>query len=185
MLLKIRLMHSRRVLLFIFVLLSAPAFAGWIDREGNALPDTEFRKSNGDFGAQLVLTDKEEQTFRKWNTPSSVVDIATTNRIQVNRFLTAVIIFSGCGADNAGNCNLVVRFKILQPNGSVYADLPTQEAWVNKPAPPNRSLQMSVGYIRVRIEPHEPIGRYTMLAEVMDKNTGKTLNLTQYFDATK
>lgn len=176
-------MNISHTLLLGSLLVSCSALAGWVDMEGHSLPDTEFRKAIGDFGAQLVLTDKEEETFTKWNTPSSVVNIATTKKINKGKFLTAAIIFFGCGADKSGNCELLVKFKILQPDGSTYADLPPQEAWVNKPAPPNKSLQMSVGYIRVRIEPNEPLGKYTITAEVIDKILGKSLTVSDNFEA--
>lgn len=157
--------------------------AQWIDMQGNPIPDTSYRKAIGIFGAHLVLTDKEWETFKKWDTSSKVVDIDTTNKIKKNKFITALIIFSGCGVDKNGNCNLIVKFKVLQPDGSVYADILPQEAWVGKPAPPERTLGMSIGYIRVRIEPHEPSGMYTVLADVIDKNSNLTLKLSNSFEA--
>ncbi len=164
-------------------MLSHPSLAQWIDMQGNPIPDTSYRKSIGHFGAHLILTDKERETFERWDTPSKVVDLDTTNKIRKNKLITALVIFSGCSVDKNGNCNLLVKFKVLQPDGSVYADLPPLEAWVGKPVPPRRSLGMSIGYIRVRIEPHEPSGMYTVLADVIDNNSNITLKLTNSFEA--
>jgi hypothetical protein len=157
--------------------------AGWIDREGKPLPDAPDRKSIGDYGAWLVLTDKESEAFSRWGTPSEGVYINSTEKIERGKILTALIMFSGCGADKNGNCDLVVKFKIVQPDGKVYADLPYQEAWVGKPVPPNKSLGMSVGYIRVVIESGEPLGKYTVHANVRDRNLKKTIDLVSVFEA--
>lgn len=42
---------------------------------------------------------------------------------------------------------------------------------------------MSVGYIRVIIEPNEPLGKYKVLAYVHDKNLNKTIGLLSAFEA--
>jgi hypothetical protein len=155
--------------------------SAWIDREGNPLPDEPDRKSIGSFGAWLVLTDKEGQAFANWATPSESVYIDTTDEIERGKILTAIVTFGGCGADKNGNCNLLVKYKIIQPDGAVYSDLPYQEAWVDKPAPKNRSLGMSIGYIRVDIEDDESLGKYTVQAKVVDRNLNKILELETHF----
>jgi len=176
---------NRIILVFLSALLAAPlpSIAGWVDREGKPLPDAPDRKSNGDFGVWLVLTDKESEAFARWDTSSEGVYLSSTEKVERGKILTALIIFSGCGTDKAGNCDLVVRFKIVQPDGKIYADLPYQEAWVGKPVPPNKSLGMSVGYIRVIIEPNEPLGKYKVLAYVHDKNLNKAIELLSVFEA--
>jgi hypothetical protein len=163
--------------------LSTNTFAGWVDMQGNSLPDTASLKSIGDFGVNLILTDKEEEFFKRWNTPSRVVQFTSTNKIKRGEFITALIVFIGCGVDKSGNCNLLVKFTINQPNGSVYGELPLQEVWVDKPAPPNNSLGLSIAYLKIRIEPNEPLGKYKVFADIIDRNLGKTLHLTQSFDA--
>jgi len=165
----------------VFLLVLVFDASAWIDRAGNPLPDEPDRKSIGSFGAWLVLTDKESQAFTNWATPSESVYLGTTNQIEKGKILTALVTFSGCGADENGNCNLLVKYKIMQPDGAVYADLPYQEAWINKPAPTNRSLGMSISYIRVVIENDEPLGKYTVQAKVVDRNLNISLELETYF----
>jgi len=77
----------------------------------------------------------------------------------------------------------LVRFRITQPDGKVYAEMPIQEAWVGKPAP--AKLGMSVGYIKLRIEPDELLGEYEINATVIDKNSKDTLELSSVFLATE
>lgn len=78
-----------------------------------------------------------------------------------------------------------MQMMVYQPDGTVYSKLPIMEVWSNKPVPPNRSLGLSVEYLRVRIEPHEPLGKYTIKATIMDKNSGKIMELSSYFRAIK
>ena len=166
--------HFSIILLVLFPSLS---LGGWIDREGNQLPDTNYRKSIGSFGAQLILTSKVEEAFKNWEQPSDPVDIDTSETIKRNEFVSALIVFSGCAENESKHCNLTVKFIVLQPDGKVYANIPTQEVWMNKPSP-GRALQMSVGYIKLRVEDHEPLGLYQIIAEVHDLNSNKKLSLS-------
>ena len=176
-------MKLRSALLLALLLLPSLACAGWVDRNGTPSPDAPDRKSCGDFGAWLVLTDKEEEAFTNWDTPSEGVHLPSTEEIERGKALSTLLIFAGCAVDNIGNCNLLVKYKILQPDGSVYADLPYQEAWIDKPVPPNKTLGLSVGYVKVIIENDEPLGKYTVHANVFDKNSQTQLSLTSHFVA--
>ena len=176
---------KKSIVILLILLLPSVCFGGWNDRQGNPLPDEPHMKSTGTFGAQLVLTDKEALMLERWNTPSETVYFSSTDTIKINEPITAFIIFSGCGADENGNCNLIGKYKIYQPDGSVYADLPFQEIWVNKPVPPNRNLALGVGYIKIVIEPHEQLGEYVVEMEVVDNNLKKKLLLETNFTATK
>jgi len=161
-------------------LLPFSIWAGWIDRAGNELPETHDQKSIGDFGAWLILTGNVNQAFKNWGTPSEAIYIDTEDKFKRNEFVSALVVFSGCGEDELGNCNLAVKFKVLNPTGGIYADIPLQEAWIGKPSP-GKALQMSVGYIMVSIEDHEPIGTYEIEADIIDLNSKKELNLSSKF----
>ena len=173
-------MNSLRALAALILFLPLGITAGWIDREGNKLPDTHDQKAIGDFGAWLLLTGNVEQAFKNWNTPSETVHIDTENKFKRNEYVSALVVFSGCGEDEIGNCNVAVKFKVLNPNGSIYADLPLQEAWIGKPSP-GKALQMSIGYIMVKIEDHEPIGTYEIEVNVLDLNLKQNLSLSSQF----
>lgn len=168
-----------------FCLIPSIGIGGWIDKQGNSLPDEPSRKSIGSFGAHLVLTKKEALMLERWNTPSETVEFSSADTAKIGEPITAFIIFSGCGADQKGNCNLVGKFKIFQPDRGIYADLPYQEIWVDKPVPPNRNLEMGVAYIRVIIEPHEQLGDYVVQCEVYDRILKKCLQLETKFKAVK
>ncbi|MEJ2143412.1 MAG: hypothetical protein P8Y24_13890 [Gammaproteobacteria bacterium] len=156
---------------------------GWVDKQGNRIPDKDHMKSIGDFGAQLIITDKEDEMFKNWGTPSETVYFPTTTTIQRNKLLTAVVVFSGCAIDKNGNCDLRMQMTVYQPSGKIYSKLPVMEVWSGKPRPENKMLGLSVDYMRLAIESHEPLGKYRIDAKVMDKISGDTMLLTTYFTA--
>lgn len=178
-------MKALSIIVVAALIIPSLASGGWIDKQGNSLPDQSDRKSIGDFGAHLILTDKEVEALKNWETPSETVNIPISDTIKTGKPITAMVVFSGCGVDKVGNCNLVGNYKILQPDGKIYADIRDQEVWINKPVPPNRNLGLSVSYIRIVIKPHEQLGKYVVQAKVIDKVRNQTLQLETSFQATK
>lgn len=171
------------IVLTVIALLCGHAHAGWINKHGEKLPDAEDRKAVGDFGAQLIFTSDEQALFKKWATPSETVNLDTVESVTINQPISALIVFSGCKPTAKGQCNVSMRFRVLQPDGKVYSETPTMEVWQNKPAPRARSLELSVQYLKIVVEPHEQRGRYTIQAQVRDDNTGAVLSLQKTFTA--
>lgn len=163
------------------VLLSATVNAGWIDKQGNNIPDSGHMKSSKDFIAQLVITDNEAKVLKNWNTPSEGVHFPTADKIERNKIITAFIVFGGCSVDKQGNCDLKMQITVYQPDGSLYSKLPVMEVWTGKPVPPNRSLGLSADYMRVIIEDDEPLGEYRIETKIMDKNSGVSMLLSSHF----
>lgn len=153
------------------------AHAQWIDKQGNKLADTDDRKSIGTFGAEIVFTTDAEVLEERWRIPSETVNIDSVDNVRINEPIYALVVFSGCKLSAAGKCNVSMKFRVLRPDGKVYADTPSMDVWQDKQAPPGRALALSMQYLRVRIEPHEQQGRYTVEVQVHDENSGKTLGL--------
>ena len=175
--------RMRLIALLFACLLGSYAQAGWIDKQGKPLPESEDRKAIGDFGAQLIFTNDEQALFKTWAIPSESVNIDTVESVQINQPISAFIIFSGCKATPSGNCNVSMRFRIIQPDGKVYSETPAMEVWHDKPAPHGRALELSVQYLKVVVEPHEQRGRYTVQAQVRDDNSGAVVDLKKTFTA--
>jgi len=171
------------ITLLLACLLASNAQAGWIDKQGKPLPEAEDRKANGALGAQLIFTTNEEALFKKWATPSESVYFDTVERVEINQPVSAFVVFFGCKTNLSGNCNVSMRFRVIQPDGKVYSETPAMEVWHDKPAPTGRSLGLSVDYLKVVVEPHEQRGRYTVMAQVRDDNAGTVLNLQKTFTA--
>jgi hypothetical protein len=170
-------------LLLLVCLLAGNVHAGWIDKQGNPLPDSDDRKSVGAFGAQLIFIADEQALFKKWATPSETVDVDTVESVNINQPISAFVIFSGCKPNAANLCKVSMRFRVIQPDGKVYSETPAMEVWHDKPAPPGRSLELSVQYLKVIVEPHEQRGRYTVQTQVRDDNAGTVLFLQKTFSA--
>lgn len=157
------------------------AHAQW--REGGAaVPDTEWSKSDGDFGAMLLVTDDPEGFFERWNQPPSqdyMPRMATVSSATRDDTVVAVVIFTGCSANPNGDRESEVDFKVLFPDGSVYADLEGGELWTGKPAPTPPTIQVSIANLGLKIENDDPFGIYRMEAVVRDKVTSRQLKLSQ------
>lgn len=162
-------------------LMSAAAQASWYGPDGHKHPETPSRKSAGRLGAWLLLTDREAEFLARWQQPSEKVHLHSVDAIERNHWLTAFVTFLGCAPDRQGRCDLRVKFRVLQPDGKTYADLPVQDAWVGQPTPVGVGL--SVAYVRIRIEPGEALGRYTVHAKVVDRHAKKEIDLEAPFVA--
>jgi len=171
------------ILLIIFLILVIPSISHgkWNDGQGNLVEDTEWMKSSGDFGAQLLLIGDENEFFKRWETPSVTVKFQTVSEINRGEPLITPIIFSGCYVNESGNCMVSAALKILRPDGSTYADMPQVEIWENKPPPPKGILELGVGYLKVIIEPEDPDGTYTVEAKVTDNVKKSSFVLTRTF----
>jgi hypothetical protein len=172
-----------RAFLTLLLLVPTIALAGWINKSGESLPDSADRKATGDFGAQMTFVGDENELFKQWATPSMTVDVKTTESVKVNDAVSVFVIFSGCKRDEKGNCSVEMRFRVLQPDGGVYAESPPMEVWEQKPAPPGKSLELSVQYFKVIIEPKDQLGKYNVQAQVRDNNSGVVLQLSGPFIA--
>jgi hypothetical protein len=175
----------RAVTLLVCVLLlgTGPAQSQWREN-GKVVPDTAWRKSIGEFGAMLLLTDKPEEFFEAWRRPASpdylpVIDgVISTHR---GGNIASVIVFRGCKPDAKGNCDTEVDYSLLRPDKSLYGEEKRAELWKGKAAPDPASLQPGVGVFGMRVEPDDPLGTYQFKAIIRDRNADVQLVLTQEF----
>ncbi len=145
--------------------------------------DTEWHRSDGDFGVMLLLTSQPEEFLQNWDKPTEAVDISTTNQITRGKPIVAFVLFTGCQANSNKNCNLEVAFRVLKPSGETYADTGRLELWLEKPAPQEGRLLLGANYLGTIIEPDDPLGEYKIYAAVRDLNSGKQLLTLQRFEA--
>ncbi len=175
-----------RMAVFVFVaacIFPSICMAEWIERSGEKLSDTAFRKSDGSFSSWLVLVQDDQALYSAWQKPGASVRVNESEQVRINEPISAFIVFSGCEADSSGNCDVQMRFRVLAPDGSVYAESPPMEVWQGKKAPNAQLLELSVGYLKVAIEPHEQLGNYQVEAQVKDLVSGKVLLLQKPFRA--
>lgn len=155
----------------------------WIDRDGTTLPDAEFRKHIGAFSAWLLLVDDEEDFFRRWDALTPLAHIDTAHRVERGRFITVFVIFGGCAKDSVGRCDVGVDFRIRNPDGTDYSFIPDQRAWDNYSGPEPGIPVLSQAYLKIRIEPDEYVGEYSVEATVRDLNADTSILLRSAFVA--
>ena len=166
------------------LLFSTSAFPQW-RAEGEVIPDTEWRKSSGDFGAMLLVTSDPDSFFEAWNRPPSPdykPKIETSAEAHRGDTVVGVVVFLGCAPDESGNCKSDMDLRLLYPDGSVYGEFKDAEVWLDKAAPPTGVLQVSVANLGLRVEPDDPFGTYRFEAVVRDRVAKKTLELVQVLE---
>lgn len=155
--------------------------AGWRE-DGKPVPDTTWRKSAGDLGVMLMLTDDPEGFFEQWNRPPAPdykPNLSSATETHRGGQVASLVIFMGCKSDNAGNCDLDADFRLLRPDGSVYGEQKNVEVWKARPAPPQPNLQVGVGVFGIKVEEDDPFGTYVFEVKVRDRNAKIELVLTQ------
>ncbi len=159
-----------------------PVSAQWYDSQtGRPEPDAPWRKSLEGLSAALFLTRDIDAFLKEWDgtLPSHAPTLKTTSRARRGDTVAAIVAFTGCRG-TSGTCNATVDFKVLNPDGSVYADLPGGRAWAGL-SPKARVVVLSEAQLRIRIEPSDPLGEYSVLGTFRHLETGRSLNLKQTF----
>ncbi|MEO6198590.1 MAG: hypothetical protein ABIO68_01440 [Sphingomicrobium sp.] len=169
----------------ILSLLSVSALAhatqpGWIEN-GKPAADNAARAANGAFGAMLVVTDDWEGFLKQWEQPMAGFDIPRLATIRKGRPLTSAVIFTGCKADSSGNCSVLGDFRVVDPNGKVYAEQRGANIW--RLPPPDPRLQLSVESLGLSLDPPDTLGTYVLTATITDRVANKTLELRTTFEA--
>jgi hypothetical protein len=172
-------MGSVMVLVFI-CLLPNITIAGWQNMEGEEIPETANRQSLNDFGAMLMLTDKQDDLFVKWLQPGKAVKMDVTDKVERNKLISILIFFSGCRTDAEGNCNVAANYKMWNPEGNLFREIPSAPVWVKKPGPKAGSLELTETYVKIK---PTSIGKYIVDAEVIDLNQDIRLFLRSGFEA--
>lgn len=150
------------------------------ERSRNEQSRQTWSKSTYGFGASLVFTNNPERFFAEWDTPSDHAPrLHIISAARRGTTATGLIIFSGCKADQQGNCDANVSFNVFRPDGAIYASLPNAELWKDKSSLAQGALQIGVAYLVFRIEHDDALGDYLVEAIVRDKVAEIELLLTQ------
>ena len=157
--------------------------AGSWNRDGKPMPDNSWAKSDGDFGVQLVLTDKPDELFAAWEKPGPAAIVSETASVVRGKPIVGVVFFAGCAPDARGLCEATLRFTMSGPDGKLYGKAQNGELWIGKAPPSKGQMQLSVGNIGAIIEPKDTLGTYTVVAEILDKVSKKILVLKRTFEA--
>ncbi len=156
----------------------ANAQNGWL-RDGSPLDKQPNTATSGDFAVMQIATTEPEKLMADWNEPTPGVSLVTTTQATRNQPIVTFIVFKGCRADAAGNCNVTVDYVTLGPDGKTYDNTKAAEVWVGHPPAPGLNLQLSASGYGLRIEDKDPLGTYRVSATITDHVAGATLHTEQ------
>jgi len=171
-----------RTTITVLMLSTGLVMADW-RLNGKVVPDTPWARSAGDFGVQLVLTDKPDELFAAWEKPGRMILYSATTTAKRGIPIMAVVFFVGCLPDAKGECDATVRYQAYTPDGKSWGDPVDAELWIGKKAPGKDQMQLSVGNMGIVVDPGDPLGLYTVKATVVDKHAKKTLVAERTFTA--
>ncbi|CAM0555334.1 hypothetical protein EHLJMEHL_04923 [Vreelandella titanicae] len=170
----LRLQQKRRYLMFqlsqtlqrLAILLALLFSVSSMAQEATAEPD---------LAGQLLLTDQGAELFRARN--SGTMHRLELKKLEVaprDRLLTAIMVFSGCTANAAGNCDASVDYVLFDPEDKVYGELRGGELWQDKPAMAPGMYELSVEYMGIVIAPDDLAGQYRLQATINDRVSGSS-----------
>ena len=136
----------------------------------NNKPDisNSFQGSSGEFGAMIFMTTDSQKMLENWEAPTPGYHISESESVEKGQPIEALVIFSGCSANENGNCIAEVDYQILEPDGSVYAEYKNTELWKYKPALPKGQLGLAIDRVGVIAKANDPIGVYKVTCVVKD-----------------
>lgn len=127
--------------------------------------------ANKDLSLTVIVTAKGDELFRSWDQPSGKPFTAEpAGVVRRGQFLSAVVLFKGCKADAAGNCNVEMDITAYDPKGRIYGEMPRVELWQAKPAPALAFTQLSRSFMGIVIEPSDASGKYRVSVVARDLN---------------
>jgi len=159
---------------------AAAAQAQW-QEDGQQANESAWRKSDGDFGAMLLVTDQLQAFLEQWNRPPSPdyqPNISTADEAPRGGTVAAVVLFHGCAAGEQGTCRSVADFRVLRPDGSVYFAHENAPIWQDLP-PARGAIQLGLAKLAFQVKDDDPLGEYTIETTVRDEVKDRTVVLTQ------
>lgn len=170
-------------LTLLMALFPLAAQAAWIDASGKPIPDTEYMRSAGDFGVQILLAPDEDQFRRAWHSSATPPKLTTTNTVRLGGSVSAFLVFHGCTPNARGVCDVVCEFTVEGPDGS-KTPAGSGPVWSAKPLPP-RLLQLGQASMTVGFGKTDPVGEYKVVATVKDKVSARALSVVARLKVTR
>lgn len=164
----------RRSVVLIAIGLPLLAQAAWGGLAYPLPPHYGHMPSPEHFGAQLVLTPDETQFVRAWSESVAPLNLPATDSVRRGSSVTVMLVFQGCTPDRSGRCDVVANFSLLAPDGA-FIPGGSGLLWSREPMP--GQLHLGNTSMGVSFDVTDPIGQYKVIATVMDKVSGQTLNL--------
>jgi len=133
---------------------------GWIDEDGNLVPNSDEMKSVNGFGGWLVVT--QDSTWEvEWNTPSDhVPNFTTLEEVRVGEVLAILPLFINPKTDSGGFARIQCDIRIVRPDKSVSMDEKNLNCFSYKLNSDPRSVWLSALIPKYVGEPLDPKGEW-------------------------
>lgn len=141
----------------------------------------EREKSDGTFGAELIITDQHEQLERNWSGAVSrgqYPTISKINHVERGKRVHFILIFSNCIRVKDGVCPMTVKFSVIAPDGSEYGSIADRTLWSGEP-PARDLVYLGVPYVSFEADPVDPPGQYRVTAVVRGAEGSVPVELAQ------
>jgi hypothetical protein len=149
--------------------------------QGNALSDTDARKSRNGFSAALLMTpDKDWQ--EKWNTPPETIPhFSESTEVTADGELFILTFLANPSVDASGNTDVSCDFVVYRPDGSKSTnelDMPCFKTHLEgNPA----NVYLSAASLKYVAEPSDQRGTWRVNIVVRDRLRGVELPLQASF----
>ncbi len=151
----------------------------WL-KDGKPIADQPNIKSKGGFGAQLFLTEST-QFFEDWE-KSVAPNLPPLIKARRNVPFYTAILFVNPGKDIGGAANVTCDITVRKPDGSIYGEMKNITGLTGTAMPQEDDLHLSKERMGIRIEPHDPVGTYTVGVVIRDIVKKVELPLTISFE---
>ena len=165
----------KRYLALLAALLPLAVHAGWIDSTGRPIPDTENRRSVGDFGVHIVLAANEAQFRQVWNSSTIPPKLNTINTVRHGETVSALLVFHGCAPGGTGVCDVVSESIIEGPDGGRTPG-GSGPVWAGEPVRQGL-FQLGQASMSVVFDRTDAIGNYKIIANVKNRVSGRALSV--------
>ncbi len=173
---------ATRAACFAMLLSTGAALPAQLQLNGKPAPPSLDRAESGGFSILQLASNDPQKFHADWDMPTPGVNLATISSTPRNKPIVTFIIFRGCRADAAGQCNVTVDFNVIGPDKSDYARQDHAPVWVG-PAPKNEHFHLSQSEMGLIIEDKDRLGPYVVHAVVTDHVAGITLRTEQVLTA--
>lgn len=138
-----------------------------LDAQSSAVPNVPAPAEVDGLRVSLVHTADRNAFLNAWLAGTGELPI--TERAARGQPLAAIVIFQGCRAAANGKCNVTGRSTYLKPDGSVAGEV-EGALWTEGPL--GDSAIPSPSGPDLEIEPHDPMGTWTVRVRVTDNVRG-------------
>ena len=154
---------------------------GWVDRNGNPVPDSNEMKSAGGFGGWLVVT-PDADWEAEWNTPSEhVPNFKTVEEVRVGEVLAILPLFINPKLDSSGFARVQCDIRIVRPDKTISMDETDLDCFTYKLTTDPRSVWLSALIPKYIGEPGDPKGEWIVELALRDMVRNITIPLKTSF----